>query len=486
MLRPGSGDVTMRNAITSELNRLFVFSSPTSLANHVMYCLPPGTMSGIAYAFVNSWMSVYSDQWCTYVSAQMHELGHNIGLAHSGELTCPVYASDCEYGDQSGMMGYSYGQDDTPIMCFNSAKNWQLGWYSDKAFVMSPLANEVWKGRIMGIADYSSVSTNTVLAKIETGTSTDYYLNVNRKIGINNGTNEGGNQVLITSQGGEGTSYAVSDIIARLSQGQFFLLQDFGGTGNTVQVRVNQLSYPSGSPGYADVTIGKNCNTGANCIFTSSASCADGCWLSTVFTAGPAAPGNQFDVKASSGNFIRITGFNVRIRSGTTVSVYTKQGTYKGFETNITAWGNPIQTVTVTSNGRGNLTPLPPLPNPIVIPSGGTQAFYIKMDDGNLEYTQGSAEDEGKLYISDGNLDFFYGIGVSGNTQFRTRIWNGRIDYQVLASAPAPTPQPTPMPTPLPTPASTPQTTPAPTPKPTPAPTPVTTPAPTPKKKQMR
>jgi hypothetical protein len=66
------GDGVMRNAITSELNTQFGVSSPTQLAKHVMYCLPSGTMSGIAYAYINSWNSVYSNQWCTYVSAQMH------------------------------------------------------------------------------------------------------------------------------------------------------------------------------------------------------------------------------------------------------------------------------------------------------------------------------------------------------------------------------------------------------------------------------
>ena len=49
--------------------------------NHVMLCLPPITgFGGIAYAYVNSWLSVYKDSWCNYPSAQLHEIGHNIGL----------------------------------------------------------------------------------------------------------------------------------------------------------------------------------------------------------------------------------------------------------------------------------------------------------------------------------------------------------------------------------------------------------------------
>jgi hypothetical protein len=61
------GDGVMRNAITAALNAQFGVTSPTQLANHVMYCLPPNTMSGIAYAYINSWNSVYSNQWCTYL-----------------------------------------------------------------------------------------------------------------------------------------------------------------------------------------------------------------------------------------------------------------------------------------------------------------------------------------------------------------------------------------------------------------------------------
>ena len=42
-------------------------------ADHVMLCIPSGTSgSWIAYAYINHWLSVYNNQWCNYVSAQMH------------------------------------------------------------------------------------------------------------------------------------------------------------------------------------------------------------------------------------------------------------------------------------------------------------------------------------------------------------------------------------------------------------------------------
>jgi hypothetical protein len=138
----------------------------------VMFCQPPGTTGWIAYAYINSWDSYYNDNWCRYVSGQLHEVGHNLvrrdeeasetmtnpqfimltlsslhvihfqGLGHAGEARS-------EYGDQSGFMGFSYSQDDQ-YMCFNAVNNYQLGWYDgqysdvtaattmgDKAFVLN-------------------------------------------------------------------------------------------------------------------------------------------------------------------------------------------------------------------------------------------------------------------------------------------------------------------------------------------------------------
>lgn len=89
----GSDDINMRNEITNQINAAFGVASPTEIADHFMYCLPPSSMGGIAYAFMNSWMSVYKNDWCNYVSAQMHEVGHNLNLGHAGEGTA-------EYGDQ--------------------------------------------------------------------------------------------------------------------------------------------------------------------------------------------------------------------------------------------------------------------------------------------------------------------------------------------------------------------------------------------------
>jgi hypothetical protein len=92
------GPDTMNNAITLALKQNFGgVSSPNELADHVMYCFPPGTMGGIAYGYVDHWNTNYNNQWCGYLSTQMHEIGHNLNLGHSDE-------GPDEYADQTGMV----------------------------------------------------------------------------------------------------------------------------------------------------------------------------------------------------------------------------------------------------------------------------------------------------------------------------------------------------------------------------------------------
>ena len=239
-----AGDSTMRSAITNELKAQFGVSSPTALANKVMYCLPPGTMSGIAYAYINSWNSVYSDNWCMYVSGQMHEIGHNIGLAHSNEAGT--------YKDQSGMMGYSYGSNNTPRMCFNGAKSWQLGWYSTRHDVFT--APGTMNYRLVGQADFlATTASDTVILKINSGTATDYYVSFNRQTGNNSQTQEAANQVTI-QRGGEGNGYAESELVKKLINGGTYVISNFDGTGVDLTVTVTALDLIA-SPAYANIQV---------------------------------------------------------------------------------------------------------------------------------------------------------------------------------------------------------------------------------------
>jgi len=202
------GSVAIRNAINSAIETDFGMQ-PNKIADKVMYCLPTGTTSGIAYAGRNSWYSVYRDEWCGYSSIQMHEVGHNLNLAHAGEGTNT-------YGDKSGAMGYSYSENDT-LLCFNAAKSWQLGWYSARSITIDAFGDRVYEGELAGIVENPFEGNVPILIKLNTASSDDYYVSFNRKIGINSGTKEGGDQVMITKAGAEGNGFSQSWLLAKLS-----------------------------------------------------------------------------------------------------------------------------------------------------------------------------------------------------------------------------------------------------------------------------
>ena len=67
-------------------------------ASHIMYCVPYGTefdgsKNWVAFANMHGKSSYYNNKWCDRLSAQMHEIGHNLGLQHSTE-------NGGEYGDE--------------------------------------------------------------------------------------------------------------------------------------------------------------------------------------------------------------------------------------------------------------------------------------------------------------------------------------------------------------------------------------------------
>ena len=84
-------------AISNSLN-----ASP----DHVMYVVAGGTKfkesdKWVAFAYVGGKSSFYNNAWGQSLSAEMHEVAHNLGFDHSSEGLV-------EYGDQTDLMGYRY------------------------------------------------------------------------------------------------------------------------------------------------------------------------------------------------------------------------------------------------------------------------------------------------------------------------------------------------------------------------------------------
>jgi hypothetical protein len=82
-------DGTIRDAAVAKASQDFGGVALTSIANYVIVCIPPGTAGGgwLAYAYVNHWLSVYNDYWCSVPSAQMHELGKSTSSLSSNSMS---------------------------------------------------------------------------------------------------------------------------------------------------------------------------------------------------------------------------------------------------------------------------------------------------------------------------------------------------------------------------------------------------------------
>lgn len=72
-LSKSDGHMAINNAVTAKINSQFNVNRPDKLADYVMYCHPEDTGVGLAYAWVNFYLSVYNDSWCSSLSAGMHE-----------------------------------------------------------------------------------------------------------------------------------------------------------------------------------------------------------------------------------------------------------------------------------------------------------------------------------------------------------------------------------------------------------------------------
>lgn len=196
----------------------------------VVYCMPPGTGDQwVAYAYLNQFESFYNDPWCQYFSGMMHEVGHNLNLAHSnfeGE----------EYGDTQGMMGFSFRFDDTPIQCFNAAKSMQLGWYPEQSasIKLGDMVGAPQSFVLNGVADYKPDGSNgdkLVTLRLEYqgfNDGKDYYVGYNRAVGINKETSSVPDTVaLMEKLNDEGSIYGLdyngkSNRLAALVAGESF------------------------------------------------------------------------------------------------------------------------------------------------------------------------------------------------------------------------------------------------------------------------
>ena len=63
-------------AASEKVKEVLGITDMTTLADKVIFCQPPVSGGWMAAAPINSWRLAFNDEWCTSLTATMHEMGH--------------------------------------------------------------------------------------------------------------------------------------------------------------------------------------------------------------------------------------------------------------------------------------------------------------------------------------------------------------------------------------------------------------------------
>eukprot|EP00804_Cyclotella_cryptica_P015542 CCRYP_003574-RC/>CCRYP_003574-RC protein AED:0.06 eAED:0.06 QI:113/1/1/1/0.8/0.75/16/1817/1111 len=222
-------------------------SGPLDAYDHIMFFMPSGVdfNGAAAYGYVPGAYTWYKDSYSLATGIQLHELGHNLGLGHAGE-------DGSSYGDGSCYMGY--GGFDVK-MCYNAAKNYYLGWYSEFYQEFNPVWETSKLYYLVGLTDYdealasSEQSRYTIVLRIETFENESLYLGYNRAEKMNIDVKEFRDKVTVVRAEGQYQSW----VEGGLGPGQRYSTPIVNGSGLSLEIVVCECV--AGSPDYAVVSI---------------------------------------------------------------------------------------------------------------------------------------------------------------------------------------------------------------------------------------
>jgi len=207
----------------------------------------------------------FPSEYASLPVTQVHELGHNFGHHHSGKGGIP-------YADDTGYMGNTALWSDVGSkMCFNPAKTWHFGWFSNHHQVVT-VSSSSFTGTLVGASneDIASLNDKIVIKIVAEGTGNkDLYIMYNGATGANQEVRGSRNQIVITEQA---SNNGVSSWMAGLSNAPN--TQSWSkswGSGNTLVVKNCGIVWGSpGSPTRATIVIAHSGASALNCATPSN------------------------------------------------------------------------------------------------------------------------------------------------------------------------------------------------------------------------
>ena len=130
-------------------------------------------------------------------------------------------------------------------MCFNAAKSWHSGWYSEQGkegheqyFLSKP--GQFWKGNMVGIDDYLNGIFDESQHRVVLRIGWHLYVMFNRKKGINDGVKEYGDTVVLVEQVGGGSARSqVLSSLNDITDTNTFIYSNYTENGDDLVVKVS-------------------------------------------------------------------------------------------------------------------------------------------------------------------------------------------------------------------------------------------------------
>jgi hypothetical protein len=138
-------------------------------------------------------------------------------------------------------------------MCFNGAKTYQLGWYSQFHVELPSNGSFNWNGNLVGFAEKSSASSSDRMIIRIAAQSMDIFIHFNRRIGMNIGTQEAGDQVMVTTRK-TGKRNEESNLVSKMSANALYTITNFNGSHTLLVIRVLSITITT-VPGRANISI---------------------------------------------------------------------------------------------------------------------------------------------------------------------------------------------------------------------------------------
>jgi len=235
--------LSVGNAALRDGNIAGFYAGATRQITNKMIVLPDCVSfnGAAAWGQVSKTTTWFQSRTVSFPATQVHELGHNFGMRHSGK-------NSDEYADATGYMSNRMAWDEEGNkMCFNAAKMWYFGWYSDEHKSIEPSNDErtfdlIALDDIKNEKEFAEDAVSVLELVGGEGGSNNLYVMFNRAKGMNVEVPADKNKVVIIEQSGPAqTSYWKGALdpngVVTYSQA------NWGEEGETLVIKIESVNY---------------------------------------------------------------------------------------------------------------------------------------------------------------------------------------------------------------------------------------------------